>query len=256
MKSFLAFFKKEFLDSIRSHKALILIILFTAFGIMNPAIAKLTPWLLEIMAEELADSGMNITVIEVDAFTSWQQFYKNIPMALIAFVFIYSNIFTKEYESGTLILMLTKGLKRYKVVLSKLLLMLIMWTLGYYLCFGVTYIYTAYYWDNSIVNNLLFTSFNWYLFGVFVISLVVLFSVIFKNISGVLLNTSFIVIIIYIISLIPRLTNYMPTSLMNTGSLMIGIESYDIYIKTIIITLVLSLVSNVLSIILFNKKEI
>ncbi len=256
MKSFLAFFKKEFLDSIRSHKALILIILFTAFGIMNPAIAKLTPWLLEIMAEELADSGMNITVIEVDAFTSWQQFYKNIPMALIAFVFIYSNIFTKEYESGTLILMLTKGLKRYKVVLSKLLLMLIMWTLGYYLCFGVTYIYTAYYWDNSIVNNLLFTSFNWYLFGVFVISLVVLFSVIFKNISGVLLNTSFIVIIIYIISLIPRLTNYMPTSLMNTGSLMIGIESYDIYIKTIIITLVLSLVSNVLSIIYFNKKEI
>lgn len=256
MKSFLAFFKKEFLDSIRSHKALILIILFTAFGIMNPAIAKLTPWLLEIMAEELADSGMNITVIEVDAFTSWQQFYKNIPMALIAFVFIYSNIFTKEYESGTLILMLTKGLNRYKVVLSKLLLMLIMWTLGYYLCYGVTYIYTAYYWDNSIVNNLLFTSFNWYLFGVFVISLVVLFSVIFKNISGVLLNTSFIVIIIYIISLIPRLTNYMPTSLMNTGSLMIGIESYDIYIKTIIITLVLSLVSNVLSIILINKKEI
>jgi len=256
MKSFLAFFKKEFLDSIRSHKVLILIILFTAFGIMNPAIAKLTPWLLEIMAEELADSGMNITVIEVDAFTSWQQFYKNIPMALIAFVFIYSNIFTKEYESGTLILMLTKGLKRYKVVLSKLLLMLIMWTLGYYLCFGVTYIYTAYYWDNSIVNNLLFTSFNWYLFGVFVISLVVLFSVIFKNISGVLLNTSFIVIIIYIISLIPRLTNYMPTSLMNAGSLMIGIESYDIYIKTIIITLVLSLVSNVLSILLFNKKEI
>ena len=48
----------------------------------------------------------------------------------------------------------------------------------------------------------------------------------------------------------------MPTSLMNTGSLMIGIESYDIYIKTIIITLVLSLVSNVLSIIFFNKKEI
>jgi len=199
---------------------------------------------------------MNTTFIEVHAFPLWQQFYKNIPMALIAFVFIYSNIFTKEYESGTLILMLTKGLKRYKVVLSKLLLMLIMWTLGYYLCFGVTYIYTAYYWDNSIVNNLLFTSFNWYLFGVFVISLVVLFSVIFKNISGVLLNTSFIVIIIYIISLIPRLTNYMPTSLMNAGSLMIGIESYDIYIKTIIITLVLSLVSNVLSILLFNKKEI
>ena len=42
------------------------------------------------------------------------------PLAgLIAFVLLQSSIFTREYTSGTLTLSLTKGLARYKVVLSK-----------------------------------------------------------------------------------------------------------------------------------------
>ena len=86
MKAFFAFFKKEVLESARSGKLLFLTLLFCAFGIMNPAIAKLTPWLLEIMADELAGSGMTVTEVTVDALTSWTQFFKNIPMALIAFV--------------------------------------------------------------------------------------------------------------------------------------------------------------------------
>ena len=256
MKSFLAFFNKELLETIRSKKALILLILFVAFGIMNPAIAKLTPWLLEVLSEELADSGMNVTTVTVDAITSWVQFYKNIPMALIAFILIYSGIFTKEYESGTLILVLTKGLKRYKVVISKLLIMVLMWTIGYFLCFGITYIYTAYFWDNSIAIGLIPATFNWYLFGLFVISLMTLFSVLCKNTSNVLLLTSAVLAVIYLLSLLPKLTYYMPTSLMNSNLLLIGTENFDIYIKTVIIAILLSLGSNILSIILFNKKEI
>ena len=41
--------------------------LFLAFGIMNPAIAKLTPFLMEMFAESLAESGMVITEIPVNA---------------------------------------------------------------------------------------------------------------------------------------------------------------------------------------------
>ncbi len=49
MKQLTAFTKKEFMELIRTGKALLLMILFILFGIMNPAIAKLTPWLLETM---------------------------------------------------------------------------------------------------------------------------------------------------------------------------------------------------------------
>ena len=43
MKSLLAFMKKEYLEAARTGKIVILILLFVLFGIMNPAIAKLTP---------------------------------------------------------------------------------------------------------------------------------------------------------------------------------------------------------------------
>ena len=45
MKSLIAFIKKEWMEQVRSGRLLILLILFTLFGIMNPAIAKLTPWM-------------------------------------------------------------------------------------------------------------------------------------------------------------------------------------------------------------------
>ena len=51
MRALLAFLKKEWMETVRSGKLLLLIIIFTIFGIMNPAIAKLTPWLMEMMAD-------------------------------------------------------------------------------------------------------------------------------------------------------------------------------------------------------------
>ncbi|MFQ9452155.1 MAG: ABC transporter permease [[Ruminococcus] lactaris] len=115
------------------------------FGIMNPAIAKLTPWMLETLSDSLAEQGMMVTEVTVNALTSWTQFFKNIPIALIVFVFLYSGIFTKEYETNTLILILTKGLSRYKVVFAKFFVMFTMWTIGYLLCFAVTYGYNAFF---------------------------------------------------------------------------------------------------------------
>jgi len=131
MRSFIAFSKKEVLESIRNGKAYIVCILFVALGIMNPAIAKLTPWLMDTLSESLAESGMTVGKIEINALTSWTQFFKNIPMGLIAFVVIFSGIFTKEYESGTLILVITKGLARYKILSSNFILIELLWSVSY-----------------------------------------------------------------------------------------------------------------------------
>ena len=54
MKTTFAFMKKEFLEQIRSARLLILAGLFICLGIMNPAIAKLTPLLLEYFADSFA----------------------------------------------------------------------------------------------------------------------------------------------------------------------------------------------------------
>ena len=256
MKSFIAFFKKEVLESVRSGKLAILGILFLLFGIMNPAIAKMIPWLLEIMSDYFAEAGMTVTKVTIDALTSWTQFFKNIPMALIVFVLVYSGTFTREYESGTLILILTKGLSRYKVVLAKFAVMLTTWTIGYWLCFVITYGYNAYFWDNSIAVWLMPASIHWWLFGVWVVCLIMLFSTLCSNYIGVLLGTGGSVLGIYLISLFPQIGKYTPTALMNSASLLIGAETADVYGLALLITVLVSVSCLIISIAVMNKKRL
>ena len=162
MKSLIAFIKKEIMEQLRTGRLMILGMLFILFGIMNPAVAKLTPWMLETMADSLAESGIIVIDVTISAMDSWVQFFKNIPMALIAFVLMESNIFTREYQTGTLVLSLTKGLKRYKVVVSKTVVLTGLWSFGYWLCFGITYGYNAYFWDNAVAKNLMFSVICWW----------------------------------------------------------------------------------------------
>jgi ABC-2 type transport system permease protein len=255
MKSLIAFMKKEMIEQIRSGKCLLFGILFLLFGIMNPAIAKLTPWLLEMFAETLEGSGMSVTAITVSALDSWMQFYKNIPMALIVFVLIQSSIFTKEYASGTLVLSLTKGLERFKVVVSKTAVLLSLWTVGYWMCFGITHAYNAYFWDNAVAKNLVFSAIYWWLFSIFVIALVVMFSTITVTNTGVLLGTGGIVLASYLVGLIPKIAKYLPTFLTDGNSLIYGLAETKTYMISVIITAVLSLICFSVSIPLFNKKQ-
>ena len=252
----IAFLKKELLEQLRSGKLLFLGILFVLFGIMNPAVAKLTPWLLEMMADSLAESGMTVTEVTVSAMDSWVQFFKNIPMALIAFVLMEGSIFTKEYQSGTLLLSLTKGLPRHKVVLSKTLVLLSLWSLGYWLCFGITYGYNAYFWDNSVAKNLLFSVLCWWVFGLWVIGLVVACSTLCASGSGVLLGTGGVVMISYLLSLLPKLSKFLPTMLLDSTALLYGTAEADKYYPALAIAAGMMILCFAVSIPIFNKKQL
>lgn len=256
MRAFVAFFKKEMLESIRCGRFIILGAIFLVFGIMNPAVAKLTPWLLETLSAELAESGMTVTAVTVDAVTSWTQFFKNIPMALIAVVLVYGNSFTREYESGSLMLMLTKGLSRYKVVFAKASVMLTTWTLGYFLCYGVTYAYNAYFWDNSVAKELDTATFNWWLFGILMVCLTVLFSVLSKTGAGVLLGVGGSAMAFYLIEMFPKVKEYSPAALMNTSALLAGAEGAGDYTKSAAVAAVLCVFCIAVSIPVMNKKQI
>ena len=256
MKSLFAFLKKDYMEQIRSGKLLIVGALFLLFGIMNPAIAKLTPWLLEVMADSLAESGMAIEIASVSAMDSWVQFFKNMPMALIAFVLLQSAIFTKEYTSGTLVLSLTKGLKRYQVVLSKSIVLVTLWTLGYWLCFGITYAYNAYFWDNSIAQNLELSVLCWWIFGIFVLSLQVLFSTLSNSNTGVLIGTGGIVLAFYTVAFLPKVNRYLPIFLTDGKSLIYGLTESKSYTAAMVITAIASLVCFATSIPIFNKKQL
>lgn len=244
------------MEQSRTSKLVLLGILFTLFGLMSPVIAKITPLIVDMMSETMAQSGMVVTEVTVTALDCWTQFYKNAPLALVAFVMVESSIFTKEFESGTLLLSLTKGLDRYKVVVSKTVVLLTLWTVGYWLCFGITYAYSAYFWDNSIVRHLWLGAVCLWMFGVLIVALMMLFSTLSGSNTGVLVGTGGVVLVSYLLSMVPKITKYMPTQLMDGTSLIYGKMTSGDYTAALIITAAISIACFIISIPVFNKKSV
>jgi len=256
MKSLLAFFKKELTEQLRTGRLMILGILFLFIGIMNPAIAKLTPWLFEIMADSLEGSGITVTTVTVTAMDAWVQFFKNAPLGLIAFILLQSSIFTKEYHSGSLLLVLTKGLTRWKVVVTKAAVLVFLWSVCYWLSFGITYGYATYFWDNSIVQNLIFSVLCWWLFGLWTVVMTVFWSAAANANTGVLCGTGAAVLLSYGIGFLPKAKEYLPTMLADGNSLIFGTAEPSAYTAAILVTAILCLAFSIAGILVFNKKQL
>lgn len=255
MKSFIAFINKEILELYRNGKLFLAVILFGLFGIMNPAMAKLTPWIMELSAESLKESGMVLGEVKVDAMSSWTQFYKNMPIVLIIFVVLFSAILTNEYQKGTLINILTKGLKRWKVIAAKATLLIVLWSVCYWMHYGITYGYTAYFWDNSIASNLIMGALCPYLFGIWLITLIFLLSTLLDGNVAVLTGVVGIVGGSYLVGIIPKIGKYLPTQLLSSGELLTGAGSPSDYMGAILVTLIISGLGMVLSVLFFNRKN-
>lgn len=251
-----AFLRKEWMELCRTGRLLILLLIFTLLGIMNPAVAKLTPWLMETFSESVADAGLVITAVTVDAMTSWGQFYKNIPIGLIIFILISSGSFTDEYQKGTLIPVVTKGLSRRKIVLAKALMIYASWTTLYLLCFGITYGYNAYFWDNSIAHHPFFAAALVWLFGVWVIALLVVFSAVAQNGTQVLLGVGGVVLGGYILSMIPKLSRFLPIKLMDGMSLLQGADHPGDYYAGIAAVGLMVFLCMVLAAVFFDRKQL
>lgn len=251
-----AFIKKECMEILRTGKFIILTILFILFGVMNPAIAKLTPWMMKQFSDSLEGSGLVVTEMTVDALTSWVQFFKNVPMALIIFLLMFSGILTLEYQKGTLINMITKGLARWKIVVAKTVVLLLMWSLGYWLCYGITYAYNAYFWDNSIAKDVGFASFCVYMLGVWLISLMMLMSTVFSTGAAVTVGTGGVFFVLYLLGILPDIKDYLPTHLMEASGLLSGVGETGDYTWALAIAAGLTVVQLVLSAVLLNRKNI
>lgn len=256
MKQLTAFCKKEWMEMFRTGRFLILLIVFVLLGIMSPAMAKLTPAMLELVSDQLAEQGMIMTEVKVDAFSCWQQYYKNVPIGLIVLVIMFSACLTNEYQKGTLINMLTKGLSRWKVIAAKLITMIAMWSLCHWICFGITYGYSILFWDNSVVSNILLGSALIYFFGIWLISLIVLGSCLFASSFAVLLTVGGGVVLSLLFGIVPTIIEYLPTYLLSAGSLMNGMMKGNDFTTATLLVLLLSAINVFLGIVSFNHKRV
>lgn len=254
MRNYIAFLKKELIESVRTYKFFIILAVFFAFGMMSPLAAKLMPKLISYAQKD----GMKISMPEPAAIDAWKQFFKNISgMGLIVVSLIFSGVLANELSKGTLINMLTKGLNRSTVILSKFTAMIIIWTTSYALAFAMTFIYTAYLFKNHQMHNLFFSIFCLWLFGLFLLAVILLGGVLIKSSYGCLFITGAAFAILMLINAFPKLQKFNPFSLasFNAALLTNSVNVSELYYP-IFISCALIVVCIIGSISIFNKKQI
>ena len=229
----------------------------TNFPHISPSANFGRPFLLmEMVANDYAAQGIVIGEVTVSAIDSWMQFAKNSPTALIVFFIMLSGIYTSEYTKGTLIPLLTKGLSRTSVVLSKFSVMLLIWSAGFFLCFGVTYFYSDFYWDNSTVNAIFPAAFFLWLFGVLIISCIVFFSSLASSAPQVMLGTGAVYLLMTFAGMYKKAAEYLPTRLCASTSLYSGELVPSDFTTAAIITAVLSVILVLAALPLTQRRQL
>lgn len=255
MNSFLTFTKKELIESLRTYKFFILIVVMLIFGIMSPIITKITPDLLSSM--DL--SGMEISIPDPTYIDSFSQFFKNVnQMGLIAVILLFSTTVCHERIKGSCILMLTKKLSRSSFILSKFLSMLIIWTVSYLLSIIATIYYANCLFTYANLENMVLSFSCLWIFVILILSISIFCSTLFSNSQHAAMIGSFVGwLLINLTTYIPNFKDYSPALLSNENiNLLLGKAVIENIYNSMIISIILTLIFLALSCFIFNRQEL
>jgi len=183
---------------------------FALFGIMSPLIAKLIPDILG--ASDLG--GFTILMPEPTAMDSWAQFFNNIgQMGVLVLAIVFCGITANDLGKGTLVNILTKGMKRRTVLFSKVTVAAALWTASYGLSLAAAYAYTVFFWGHTALPHAPLAFAGPWVYGLLLIALMALGGICFKNVYGTLGLTAGAVIAMSLLNLIPGARPWNPASL-------------------------------------------
>jgi len=227
MSGFSAFLRKEFLEQRRTYKLLIMLAAFTLFGMMSPLLAKLTPDIIK----SLGTDGISITMPDPTYLDAYAQLFKNITqMGMIVLLLVFAGSMSQELSKGTLVNVLSKGLPRTAVVISKYAACLALWTISLVLCAAVHYGYTLYLFGSHPTAHLLLSLLCLWLFGALLLAVMILTGTLLKGGYGGLLATAVILGILLLLSILPGSLHWNPITLasVSTGLLDGSLKAVDI----------------------------
>lgn len=254
MRNLYYFTKKELFESWRTSRLLILLIIFLIFGLMNPLMAKMTPEIIKMTLNE----ALAKTIPEPTSLDSWTQFYKNLTqIGLIVLALMFSGTVSNEVSKGTLINLVTKGLRRWSIIVGKIISLVFQWSFCLLVCFLVTWGYTAYYFPDNKSPYLFQAVFPLWLFGLFLLSIVLLSSTIARNNYEGLLLTGGIVILLILLNMFDKVKQYNPVSLASQNlNFLQNASAFKNYAPAMILSSLLFLAVLLLSVFIFNRKKL
>lgn len=254
MSGFLAFIKKEFMEQLRSYRAFILIVVLFLFGMTSPLFAKMMP---DIFSK-LSIQGMKIVIPKPTAMDAWAQFFKNMSqMGTIVLLLIFAESLSQEFSKGTLVLPLSRGLSRISIIAAKFFSSALTWTVGYAAAAATACGYTQYLFGRFNEPRLLFALFCLWLFGIFLLAVLLLFGALIPGTFGGLLLTAALLGVLLIVNIAPKLQKWNPVTLasQNSAALSNAAAGKDM-ISAVWVAIAFSAVCLIGALFVFQKKKI
>ena len=223
-----AFMAKEFMESMRTKRFLILGCIFIFFGIFSALMARYS---VEIMGYlmNLDESGLVFEIPPPVWIDSYGQLYSNLSeMGIIVLIVMYMSVVLREKTTGTIDLMFTKGLSSTTFVWAKFTvaaLLTLTVLLGAVL---ITYFYTMVLFEyGGQIGDVLLGGLVFGVFILMILALTILWSSIANStaISAVLGLGSYL--FIGVMGFIPRIGQFMPGNLTGHVVLLSGSETGD-----------------------------
>lgn len=247
-----SFLKKELKEFTKTPKGLILLVLFIFFAIASPILAKYINEILLLVA-----SDTPITLPEPEFQDAWLQFYKNLSTVFIVYIIIVTGSISQEKNKGSIILVLTKKVTRFNLIMSKFIASAIVYTILYLVSVLLSGWYTNYLFGEFVYQGLYMSLFIFWLMGIFFTALAILVSVIGKTPTSSALLGFFGFAVLQILNISSKIALYNPagaSSLVN-NVLMGSIELGDLWIH-IVSTLLGTIILFVTGFLIFKKQEI
>lgn len=255
MKNIMTLIRKELLEAFRKHRLLVIITIFVLIGLMSPIGTK---YLGEIL-KQLLPSGYVLKVREASEIEAYFQFFKNISqIGLIVLIIITSGLMADELEKKTIVNVLSKGVRREYIIVSKFISSIIVWLISYIISVIIFEYYTNIFWGNKIsLSSIIYSNLLVFSYGGLIISLNIFFGIMFKNKILTIVSCFIFSLIQMFIAVFPEISKLLPISLLSQCVYIIEgkVNMYETVI-TLASTLTLILFLLVISMSLFKRKEI
>lgn len=247
--TFKAYINKEFTEAKREHKLIILFMGFFFFSLLTPPMLKLTPKLLE--QQYGTDMASIFKVSAIDSVLNYLS--STLPQICILILCLtLGGILCNEISKGSIIFPITKGANKASIVIAKFcfygVVIFIISTIS--VITNIYYSFLVFEQDFPSIKETLICSINVYIYILFILSLIFLFSSLFKRAMGAALLSMGINIGLSLLNTFNYSFN--PFTLISEGSKL----SNQFPTKTLIITVILIILATMSSVLIFIKKEI
>lgn len=245
---------KEWLEQRRTHRLLIVCLIFLLFGLMSPLLAKFTP---EIIKMVPGGEQISLIIPPPTVADAVAQYIKNMTQfGMIMAVLMGMGMVSQEKDKGTAAMVLAKPLSRTAFMLAKPAALAISFLLGTVLAAAAGYYYTLLLFEALPVGGWLgMNALLLVYFGVFA-ALTLLASTLNKSILISAVTAVGFVILLSLVEIIPAAKNVLTGGLLGwAGSLALGGGGEPAW-GALAVCLGLIATALIASVLIFRRQEI